>query len=394
MENISFLKKFNSIILFIIFFVILPSPIPSALIGHQVNDIFKIISFCVILYILFKNSRYMYEKQINIKVVCFIMLLALVASFFSHSISQLMLGITLLFFIVISNIVVRSGVLQKSVNFAFYFTVALLVAAWIGAFYSFIGGESQFCFDNPDGRENCLYLTTFTNTGIMSGLIRPAGIFDEPGALSFFTILIVCFNEMYGGSKIKSWTMLLLGLVTLSVAHIICLIAYSTIVFRKHIIYLILFCALIGGLFKVYVSEDSILYMTFFNRFEVNEDGKFAGDNRSNQIEEFFSLVNSNISQYGQNVIDKNIGGEADEDIDQTSNPFTTWYQYGFVMWIPYVITMIIIFYHIFSRRKSVQITSVLLIILLLQRPYIYSLAWGFAIWTIITMMLYDKKVA
>jgi hypothetical protein len=204
-------------------------------------------------------------------------------------------------------------------------------------------------------------------------------------------MLIVCLNELYDGGKIKSFVLLFMGLVTLSLAHILCLVIYCVFVFRKRMVYIVLAGAITIGVGVNFIPKDSLLYVNLFQRFIITKDGGLKGDNRSNQIKEFFSLLDNNISQYGNNVMVKNSGLETTV-VDQSANPFSIWFGYGLLMWIPYVITLLVLFPHVFNRNQAVQITSILLILLLLQRPYIYSMYWGYAIWSVVLVMFLKKN--
>jgi hypothetical protein len=221
--------------------------------------------------------------------------------------------------------------------------------------------------------------------------MRPSGVFDEAGALSFFTILVVCLNELGDGGRKRSLLLLCLGLITLSMAHVFCFVAYSVIVFKKRIMFVVLSFLIVLGATGDFINEDSLLSLNFFRRFSVGETGQLVGDNRSNQVIEFFSLVDYDISRYGNNVMIKDYGHEV-LNSDQSSNPFSIWFGYGFVMWLPYALTLVILFLSVLGQSESVKITSTLMLLLLLQRPYIYSLYWGFGIWSVIILMFIRKN--
>ncbi|CAN1535266.1 hypothetical protein MCETALH18_01587 [Methylophilaceae bacterium] len=388
MANIS--KNLKATAIFMLIFVVLPASALHQLIGVNIKIVY-VLSMLSLLLIMHNKIRNKLSLRTAFMAISFLTFV-LIASLISNNASQLLLGLSLLLMYSVSKLTVISDFFKHSSNFAFKFTVTLLFGAWIGFFYTLMGGEPLICIDNPDGRLNCLYLTTFSNSDSIDfwRLIRPSGIFDEAGALSFFAILMVCLNELYDGGKPRSFVLLSLGLVTLSLAHILCFLTYVTFFFRKQMVFILLACVLFMGSLVNSVSKDSLLYLNLFQRFTINEDGRLNGDNRSNQIDEFFSLLDNNISRYGNNVI-VNEGGQDAGAIDQSSNPFSIWYSYGVLMWMTYAIVLGVLSYHMFDRNKSVQITSILLIMLLLQRPYIYSFYWGLAICTVIALMFENK---
>lgn len=317
----------------------------------------------------------------------------LIAWLWSTLLSQLMMGTTLFAHIALTTLSAKENLDKASISLLYRFTVVILICSWIGVAYSLAGGGPTYCFQNPDLRENCLYLTTFSNGSLSSGLIRPAGIFDEPGALSFFTVLVVCLNELSNGGKTRSFILMTLGLVTLSMAHIFCFAAYAAFALRKRLAYAVVALTFVGGPIADFIAQqsdqDSPL-VAFFDRFSVSDEGQLEGDTRSHQVTEFFSVVDYRVSRYGNNAMIKYDRGGMTV-VDQSSHPFSIWFGYGFVIWIPYAITMFVLIRHVFQRDRRVQVVAVLMTLLLLQRPYIYSLYWGFAIWSVIAMMFFRK---
>jgi hypothetical protein len=368
-------------------FIALPSVVLHSTTGLHVKAVFM----ASILFSLIAGPRPTRPRnsQTLVVVVAAVAGLTVIAWLWSAMLSHLLLGLTLSTIVALSPTIVDASVSQKSIRFLYLLTVVILVGAWIGSAYSLAGGPPGYCLDNPDGRPNCLYLTTFSNSpaGISGVLMRPSGVFDEPGSLSFFVILVVCLNELTGGGKKRSLVLLSLGLVTLSLAHAICFLAYLALSFRKRIVYVALAAAMIAEPLSSLIDDDSLLSANFLRRFTV-EDGQLVGDNRSGQVVEFFSLVDYKICRFGNNPLAKyGDGGVA--AVDQSSNPFSIWFGYGLIMWLPYAITLVFLCRGVFQRNRSAQITSVLLLLLLLQRPYIYSLYWGFSIWvTIVAMYL------
>lgn len=91
----------------------------------------------------------------------------------------------------------------------------ILILAWIGFIYSIFGKP---LFSLPYGGKILnFYLTTFGESLFQS--TRPTGIYDEPGALSFFVCLLVSYRTHLKLNSFTSLYLLLLGLVTQSLAH-------------------------------------------------------------------------------------------------------------------------------------------------------------------------------
>lgn len=132
------------------------------------------------------------------------------------------------------------------------FLLVMLILSWIGFLYVLHGGEALFSIINIDGRENLFYLTTFSNWRVLDS-IRPSGVFDEPGTLSFLLCAIAALRRIYDRSNSGSLILLLLGLVTFSMTHIAFLALFVLLRSDRRIIYnLGVFLAISAGVTFVY----------------------------------------------------------------------------------------------------------------------------------------------
>ena len=101
-----------------------------------------------------------------------------------------------------------------------------IVLALIGVVYHSVGGEPLFTLTNPDGRDNYFYLTTFSNSVLI--ILRPSAIYDEPGTFSFFICITVALRSLLGMPKRPSAILLLGGLITQSITHVIFIVIWGT----------------------------------------------------------------------------------------------------------------------------------------------------------------------
>jgi len=382
----------NSLIVLAVF-VFLPAMPLHVLIGLGMNGIKAIFLVVIILTVCFLLSNKIINPfRTNLVIPILLVYNIAFAFLLSQMTSQLLSGIALLLMVVLSKPAANIAFTKRSINMLFYLSVIILIGAWVGFYYTlYVSIVPTLSTTNPNGMMNSLYLTTFSNSDRWWGFIRPAGIFDEAGALSFFTILVVCLIELYNVGRIKSIILLGLGLITFSLTHLLCVIVYVIVMFRNRKVFVFLFFSILVGFAYNYIPEDNILDRVLFNRLQVTGEGRLMGDNRSNQVDEFFSLIDSDISIYGERGMIKRSGGRLSAAVDQSSNPFMIWFNYGFLIWLPYAILLIVLFSNYFHSDRSVQITSIMMTILLLQRPYIYSMYWGFAIWFVISAMFIKK---
>ena len=184
---------------------------------------------------------------------------------------------------------------------------AVIVVASIILFFLllFIGNLWEpISFIKNDGRTHYLYFPLgATNMRLFIGnmtFIRIAGFADEPGALALILTYLIVLNELTVKSVKYRFIFFLGAVLTFSMAFYITVLPIIIYYYTKRTISvnpfktcLTIFCVIIS--FNLLVPRNSMVYEGFdkfvFNRFEMNDDGKFNGDNRSeaapNQISAF-----------------------------------------------------------------------------------------------------------
>ena len=131
-----------------------------------------------------------------------------------------------------------------------------------------------FTFANPDGRTAFCFGLTCTNA-VFGNIIRPAGFFDEPGALAAWGMYALVLNQIFIKNK-KVEIALIFGLLsTLSIAYYIQLLLYILffkIRFNRQT--LLLSVAVISVASYVYtLGPDNDIYKLTFGRFETDRYG-------------------------------------------------------------------------------------------------------------------------
>ena len=131
-------------------------------------------------------------------------------------------------FLIFSIITVWMLEARTHLYFIKYSTVFLFfqcILAIIGFVYAAFGGQPILDVTIGWGRTFSFYLTSFSVTNYV-GFIRPSGLFDEPGALSFFTCFVAVLREIYHQNRKYTILLLTLGFITLSLAHAIFVFLY------------------------------------------------------------------------------------------------------------------------------------------------------------------------
>lgn len=268
-------------------------------------------------------------------------------------------------------------------SFLKYLTAIIVIqiaASWIGFIYSFLGGGVTMVLSNSWGREFYFYLTTLTPTSY-AGFIRPSGFLDEPGALSFYICFLVTLREIMGQSKSKSYLILVFGLVTLSVAHVIFIIMYTLYNLlvdrdRKNIKYLLMMFVL-ALLFIVYSGETIISYVN------MRMDSDLSGSGRSGLFSTAYEYMDNNFL-----MSDYIFGVDSNCLTDYINSCRYIYPRMGENILSPLVFGGLVTSWPLyFSIILSISLTffyksrySIVLIFMILffQRPYIYAISYCF----------------
>jgi hypothetical protein len=174
-----------------------------------------------------------------------------------------------------------SRVTYNFITVASVFLLIVLVGAWVGFLVAMLGAPPVFEFPNVDGRPNYLYYTTLSNH-VWGKIIRPAGIYDEPGTLSFIVCAIAALRHLTDRDSRLTWLLLGLGFITLSLAHLIYVVLHALAEplrakNLRRIAIVTLPLIVIAGFFGGF----EILNDRLIQRLTFTETGTIVGDDRS-----------------------------------------------------------------------------------------------------------------
>lgn len=370
--------------------VIIPSAVFHGLLGVDEKTVFSIFAPIVLL------GTWMMTGFHTPKTAIFLVLsfatIGAFATLVAQNFSQLLMGVTLSIAFIVGHQLYICLKIPKMLRILTWFTLALQLAGMIGIIYSAAGGqpllEIQLGY-----RTTKLYLTTFSFAYI-GDFIRPSGIFDEPGAFAMYAIIVTMFNDTLRQNHKLNLVIILLVIFTGSLAGLVLAILYfltsnSTYIRHKARI------RLSAGLLSVYFLMLALFPAnpitntldTFYSARLVFVDGGLAGDNRSNQISNFFDIVNDDILLYGS----KNLPQKYD-DMDFSSNPFSITFGYGLIISLPYFSLLGWLIWSTIKNGFRNSYTSIGLIFLLLQRPYIYHMSWSILIASAVWLLYIDPR--
>lgn len=368
------------------------SPLPAAIFGVGGNLIFILGCVIFLVYFFCTGGRYPVRK---LSVVMVPILVALPSAIYWRELSLLFFPIYLTASILIV-MVVSEGVVREFSEIATKFLVVVAAGAWIGFFYALLGGGSLFSIENPDGRTNDFFLATFSNWYI-GNLIRPAGVFDEPGTLSFVICFVSALRGRLSQSRKITWLLLFLGLITTSLAHVIYMIFHGiadrkSFIGNKAIIVVVPCAMMVGGfLFAGWVGDaDSKESEIFLSRFLI-EDGKIGGDTRSEMFFSALGKINSENFLFGVDgdCISRPTVCEA-KGHEFGETPAGMILLLGIFLAAPYFLVLILTASLLFSRSGFLFFG---IFLILLQRPYVSLFGYSLLILVVVFSKISKKSI-
>lgn len=285
-------------------------------------------------------------------------------------------------------IVLSDCELKVFIDYATFLMFVVLVFAYFGLILCYYFDVSPVVFDYYGKDKIYYYITTFGVIG-RDGFIRPSGIFDEPGAFSFVICSVALARSIMLKNNKTTWILLLMGLITFSVAHIM-FIAVFLLLQNSHIkskLYIIIFMVFLYVLVSIYfvdVYNSLIAY-----RFEATDSSFLKGDNRTERflnameyldVEVFlFGLDKGLFTDYHNVSLNYKILGENILSPLVIKGALMSFSFYATIFYLGYI-----------GVKEKKYIVSFSMIILLSQRPYVS--VPGYSLWAILPIVLYFKE--
>ena len=257
----------------------------------------------------------------------------------------------------------------------------LLIGGLIGFVYAFVGGDALISFPNEDGRLNGLFLTTLSNSQVIR-IIRPAGIFDEPGTFSFVISMTAALRHSLRMDKRQTWTLLSMGLITFSLAHVAYMLIHlaaeltTSSARARAFAYAVVILTAASAAVAFIPSVNAIANDALFQRFVIS-DGNLAGDNRSALLRSAMNQLDWRVFWWGLDsscITDPTVC--ATRGYPQFGeNPLAPLVLYGlFNAWLYYALELSLLAMFVWRRNP----VAVGVFLVLLQRPNV--MAFGYAV--------------
>jgi hypothetical protein len=370
--------------------VLIPSAVAHSLMGTDEKTTFALFAPITLIAILVAN-RHLLHRTVS-GLVLMLLLTGTLASAVASSFNQTLMAAVLSVSIIVGQHVFVTLNKPKVLSAVSWFTLALLVGGIVGIAYSLLGGSPLL--DLQVGyRTTYLFLTTFA-FAFIGDYIRPSGIFDEPGSFAMYVAIVTMFNDTLRQNRKLNLALMVFLIFTGSLAGLALLFlylvsSYSIRLSSKKSLTRISFLVL--GLILLSTLAPRNLFIgavdTFYSSRLQVEDGRFVGDNRSNQVSDFFRIVDDNILLRGS----QNSEERYDTD-DMSSNPFSIIYGQGLIISLPYFGLLLWLAVITMRNRFRNSYTSLGLIFLLLQRPHIYHMSWSILIAATVWLLYHESR--
>ncbi len=375
-ESVHTYNSFNVLVLSVVTLLLI-SPLFSLLKGISTSITFLLFTISIFLNF---NRKERFLKYYLV-LVCYYIFISIVLTVFHQEASFMLFPfffLTSVYFVLVSSNNDIAKFVDVSTNIIFLITIG----AFFGFFYAFFFGQPTFVFKNPNGLENQVFLTTMTNSR-WGNFIRPSGIYDEPGALSFFICGICYIRHLLNFDKKRTRLILFLGLITFSVAHVIYLAFHliSDTKFKINISLLkksfyFIFILLSIYFILLFTGTWEWISLVFFGRFQSENSGLFPGDNRSMY---FFNALDY-ISQHPLNIL---FGESMKTNFDNISfdygvvgsNPLMPILSFGVLISLPYYLILFLLFISIIKGRK--YFASIGFALVLFQREFFLVVSYS-----------------
>jgi len=319
--------------------------------------------------------------------ITFIVALFFVFKFIYHDDASYITRIFFLLLVaVILNCLIRKKQALRFIKANDFFLTVQAVLGGIAFILFFVGALQPLIeFRLPDLRPSYFFGLTCSNA-IVGNVMRPAGLFDEPGALAFWGVYCLLINKLVFDNK-KIELLLIIGLMfTLSMAFYIEIVIYGLLFYtkgNKKIIYFVIGLLLAYGVI-LQMDENSEIYRETVGRFRLDKERGFAGNSRHQSMEDAKKQwqLNPWMGAGGQNM------SEIDEYM--ADNPYETLATDGImgtvILYLPFI------WLFIACKNREVRCALIILAAGYMQRPFHNNLMHYFYAYMFLLISIYIKN--
>jgi hypothetical protein len=267
--------------------------------------------------------------------------------------------------------------LPPLIGIATVFLFVMLVFSIIGFLYALLGYPPLMSGITEEGRAYYWYLSTgAVDNGIFGNIIRPQGIYDEPGGFSYVICTLCFLRILTKRGDAVTFVLLLLGNITFSMIHMMIFalfIVHLAVKYRMKKVLVLYASAVFAVTALAYMPLREPVNDLLIARFAINKaTGNFEGNNRAYLFGNAMQLAKMDNSVLlwglprdaeGLTVMDRVWGyGE---------NPLAPALKFGiFVAWLYYFYLVFFALCGVVDKKNFFVYVSIFL--MLLQRPEFY----------------------
>ena len=279
---------------------------------------------------------------------------------------------------------------KKVICFFEYFTIFSGIMTFIGVILFSIGMLNVVSvFDKGEiliQNYGFFFVKVFLEDVDIIQNIRPSGYFDEPGSFAYMAMLLLLLNRVYIHNRCFELCLLILPIVTTSIAHVITATTYVIIFYGNvrngmKIIGTILFIACLYFTLNYFSHQNSAV--DFFNQRIFGRVEKLTSGEGGNSRQSGFDM--------GQMLVIQYPFGSQPEYINKRYPDFSfeTFYSiplfYGFQGILFYLLPFAYLLYRIVNSRGNTRKILIQILILwgvnLVQRPFYIQPFYIFALY-------------
>lgn len=274
---------------------------------------------------------------------------------------------------------------EEALDLASLLVLILLIGACITFIHVMVNGVPEAHFETSWGRRipRGIFSLGYEYWTPIGSAFRAASIYDEPGTFSFVICAIAAMRHLCNKNKGLTWSILILGTVTLSFAHILYMslhfIAEKGIKLKTNLLFIIGFFLVF---FYFYFPDVFEVLQRFMERFQLSDSKEriFVGDNRTAIfISSFEQIMNAS----GANLF------FGIEGVGGCCNPLYPLAERGLFGAWPYYLILGWLSFMAISKKNWVLLGIALL---LLQRPSVQSAGYSFLVGGVIIAAIWGAS--
>lgn len=249
----------------------------------------------------------------------------------------------------------------------------------------FVGAlKTALVYENIDGRMGHWYYLTCTNFSL-GRIMRPAGYFDEPGALAFWGIFALLFNKLFFDNKKVEIALLVSLFFTLSAAFFVQGFIYMLLFnvrSRRSMIILLVAVVTIFIVYRYFGDDASFRYLTI---------ERFSGGEIRSERSELAEVAKGYFLQHP-------IFGMGARAMEETTYMSDNQYEILAKDGIVGMVVTYIPFLYLILKFRNKEVLSACFILLLgyMQRPFHVNLIHSLMLYSFMLLVIlkYDRSYA